>query len=424
MTSPSRFRFNAAGTRFRIFLQPRSVTGFGQPLLVYLDAPFGAIKHGPRDDRIRVVDAKGSIRRSRKDAKRAKPRRRTVYKQPYKYESNGRSVMTPPWSGPYAQPVRPNSNGHFDKIRPGTRAFSAAAAFATVRCVLEIWEHAFGRRLPWSFLASYRHLEIIPRIESNNGWSGDGFIELGFEHKRVHRGPLAENFDVVAHETGHLIFKSAIGDPPDDKKTLAYRAHEEGAADMVSLVAALHFDAVVQHALGETGGALLSPNILSWIGDRTNPLASRLLYHPLKLTSPVVRKAWHDYNKHTYALPFSGALFDILNAIYQENLRRFRVIPDPGPAAGGSVRRLLHKTQADLRRRFPATVPLVTEALLEARDYFARLLAMAWKLTSVDGFSYERAAAAVLDADRMLSGGQHVAAIRALFAWRGITAAT
>ncbi|MBI4246001.1 MAG: hypothetical protein HY614_02320, partial [Candidatus Rokubacteria bacterium] len=346
------------GTRFRVYLQPRSVRGFERPHVVYVNAPPGTIKPGPSDDRIKVVDAVGVRRWSTNGARPPKRPAATAYKPPYKYEEKGLSMTTPPWPGRFTRPVRPGPGGHFNKIRPGSRAFSAAAAFATVRCVLEIWEHAFGRRLPWSFLASHRQLEVVPRIESNNGWSGDGFIELGFERKKIHRGPLAENFDIVAHETGHLIFKSAVGNPPEDKKTLAYRAHEEGAADLVSLVAAMHFDAVVDRALHDARGKLLSPNILSWLGDRRNPLASRLLYHGLTLKSKSVRDAERRYDKHTYGLPFSGALYDLLNAIYHDELRRLGVVGGRPPRVDASFRRRLHETQARFPRRFPARVPL------------------------------------------------------------------
>src|SRR5439155_941685 len=66
---------------------------------------------------------------------------------------------------PRRAPARPR-RGHFDHLAVGTRAFWACHVFATVRCVREIWEHCFGRRLPWFFKdPDVPRLEIIPRAE-------------------------------------------------------------------------------------------------------------------------------------------------------------------------------------------------------------------------------------------------------------------
>lgn len=393
---PARFRFSTEGTRFLIYLQPE----FAKPSRVYINALPGTIGPGPTDDRIRTVDAK--------------------QKPPYKFEARGQSLTVPPWTGGRYRPIQPNRHGHFDRLRPGTRAFAAAAAFATARCALEIWEHAFGRRLPWSFLATYRHLEIIPFIESDNGWSGDGFIEFGFRKKRAHAGPLAEDFDIVAHEMGHLIFKSIVGSPPEDKRTFVYRAHEESSADFVSLVAALHFDEVAARALADTQGRLLSRNDLASIGKREDPRESRLLYHRLTMRSPSVHKARLGYDKHTYALPFSGALFDVLNAIYHDKLHGIGVLPGHPQRVTAAFRTTLHETQATFRELFKDAAPLFLEAVRQAREDFARLLATAWSMASADRFTFERAAGNLLAADRLMSGGQYAAAINALFTWRGI----
>src|SRR5439155_764900 len=173
-------------------------------------------------------------------------------------------------------PARPR-RGHFDHLAVGTRAFWACHVFATVRCVREIWEHCFGRQLPWFFKdPDAPRLEIIPRAESANAWSSEGFLEFGYLLDRRRRPAwLCENFDVVAHETGHLILKSVIGNPTNAKKTLDYRAHEEAAADLVAVVACLHFDEVVRRLLRNTKGRLFSRNLLSRLGEEGRRSKSR-----------------------------------------------------------------------------------------------------------------------------------------------------
>jgi len=401
-----------SGTRFKIYLP-----GFDTPRTVHVRARPGTIGAGPRGRGIVVI---GAIADEPAGSRRSNGAR-TQYKQPYKDEVTGLARSRPPWTGDRHTPAKPGPGGHFDGIRAGSRAFSAAAAFATVRSVHDIWEGIFGRGLPWFFRKTYRHLEVIPRVASANSWSGEGFIECGFLRPRSYRGPMAENFDVVAHETGHLILKSVIGNPADDKKTLEYRAHEEGAADLVAFVAAMHFDDVLLRVLEETDGRLLSINTLSRIGESRRPKLKvpRVLFHTLRLASKKVRAAWRGYDKHTYALPFSAALFDVFNAIYQEHLRRVGLLTGAPPRVTPAFRETLLRSQRRLPAFDEAPEAFITAAR-RARDDFAHLLASAWRRTRVAPFSYPRAAAAVLAADATLYRGRHRAAIRALFRWRGI----
>src|SRR5262249_60745916 len=112
----------------------------------------------------------------------------------------------PPPSLPRERPVRPSPRGEFDYLKPGTRTFSAAAAYASVRCVLEVWEYYFGRRIPLVGRSRQRKLEVIPRVTAlgDNAWSGEWYIELGYA-ERDPRQPYCENLDVIAHETGHIL---------------------------------------------------------------------------------------------------------------------------------------------------------------------------------------------------------------------------
>ena len=50
---------DAAGTRFRMYCQPRTLRGFEEPEIVTLSPPAGSVGAGPSDDRIKIVDAKG-----------------------------------------------------------------------------------------------------------------------------------------------------------------------------------------------------------------------------------------------------------------------------------------------------------------------------------------------------------------------------
>ncbi len=416
--APKRFRFNTRGVRFRIFPQPRSVDGFRRPCLVHVDSRPGTIGPGPADSRMYVVDA--------------------LRKPPYSDEATGEPRWRPPYPrrAPRRKPVTPRRNGHFDHLRPGTRAFSAAHVFAVVRCVLEIWEHYVGRRIPWFFEdRRARRLELIPRALSSNSWSSEGYLEFGFGGGD-RSDPFCDNFDVVAHETGHLILKSVIGNPTNAKKTLEYRAHEEGAADLVAVVACLHFDDVVRRLLQHTQGRLFSRNMLSRIGERGRNTQIRTAFNAATMWSPSVRHAEALYDKHGFSRPFTGGAFDVFVEIYERALVARGAIPAwlarqsqsaLATALEERSRDAIHHRFVELRRDFSryfaGREAEFAGALRDARDDFGRLLAATWDRTSVENFSYSRLVLNMLGADARLTGGRDASIIRKSFRKRGIVAA-
>ena len=437
----TRFRFDPRGTRFRIYQQASSVEGFATPLTVHVASPPGTIGPGPSDSRIRVIDTDG--------------RRPFKWKLPYADSAVGEPRWRPPYppGDPRHPPVKAR-RGHFDHVRVGTRAFSAANAFATVRCVLEIWEHYLGHRIVWFFRdREHRHLELIPRAETDNAWSGEGFLEFGYSlprrrgRRRTAPAWLSENFDVVAHETGHLILKSIIGNPTAAKKTLEYRAHEEGAADLVALVACLHFDRVVNRLLENTQGRLFSRNMLSRYGEKSRGAQIRSAFNSATTWSPSVETAEAKYDKHAFSKLFTGGAFDVFVEIYERYLVRHGAIPARmaresksaiAVAIDGASPAATHRRFERLRRDFAVHFAKNGEtfrvALLDARDDFGHLLAKTWAMTSVEDFPgrdrprgndrlpYSAVVANMLAADRAL-GGRYKAIIRTAFLRRGISPA-
>lgn len=392
-------RFRARGTRFLIYPQYRKLPGFSQPSTVYVDSPPGTIESGPRDDRMYVVDA--------------------IDKEFYR-QFDGPDTGTPPWRGPRMPGADPDADGHFDHAEPGTNAFTSAAVFATVRSVLAIWEGYFGRQIPWYFANDHARIEIVPLIEDDNAWSGYGFLEFGRKGQRDKW--YAENFDVVAHETGHLILRHVIGNPPDSKKTLAYRGHDEAAADLIAIVSSLHLEKTVTRLLAHTRGNLFSPNELSRMGEVGRAQEVRKAFNAL--TMKYVRQH-PDPNpktyKYLYSRPFTGGAFDVLVEIYAQGLIERRAITrelaeEAWKARGPRLRDVQRQFADAYRRRRGA----FADALLDARDYFGRLLARAWEKTSFRRLSYPRVLQHLLAADTELSNGRYRDTIRDAFAWRGI----
>ncbi len=385
-------RYAQAGTRFRIYPQPSTLRGFRRAEIVYVNAKPGTIRPGPADERLYVVDALNKL-------------------------SYAEAGGEPPYRGRRRRRVHPGAGGHFSHLRPGTRGFSSAMLFATVRCVLDIWELYFGRKL---FRDSAPRLELVPRVKSDNAWSKPGFIECGFQDfETEHPKPFAENFDVVAHEMGHHIVHQVVGLPPAPKP-LQYRALDEGLADLIAIVSSLHFDSVVDRLLRGTRGNLFSRNTLSRMGELGQARQIRTVFNDDKMSTlkwdPV-----QDAYKYTLTRPFTGGGFDVLVEIYQRALIRRGVISkELGERSYVAVHREFAGIQRRFDRAFNGKRQVFTDALLEARDYFGRLLARTLDRTSMSDPSYPAVVANMLEADAQLSGGRHRQVIRESFQWRKI----
>ncbi len=404
---PPRFRWNEAGTRFLVYPQDRVVPGFDMPRVARVAPRPGTIKAGPEDGRIRVVDA--------------------LRKKPYRDPATGDYLWRPPYpkSKPSERPVQPDGRGEFDHLKPGTREFSAATAYASVRCVLDIWEYYLGRRISLVGRSRQRKLEIVPRVAAvgDNAWSGEWYIELGFADRNP-REPYCENFDVIAHEMGHIILKHVIGPTPTGRLEFERRAHDEAGADLVSLVSVLHFDRVVDAALAQTKGKLFSKNILTRIGEYRmersgRRRAGRFFFQ--SQTMGAVARARRTGNKYVYARPLLGAAFDILVEIYEARLvRRGLISQDLADRSTHATARGHPAIRREFAAEFKTNPDGFAAALREATGDFARLLAAAWRMARRTGVTFSRVAGNLVTADRRLYRGRYARTIRRAFRRRQI----
>lgn len=403
---PGRFSFNRSGTRFRVFAHSERL-GFRDEV-VCIDAEPGSILAGPTDRSIAVIDALDKPAYCSDTTGRVKKRPAPPF------PPDGRRSRAP------AVPVR----GHFDHLRPGRRAFSAAMAFAVVHLTREVWQHYVQRPIRWHFAATAGPvLQVHPRIGTRNAWSGDGYLEFGYPDWDWTLGnPFSENLEVIAHETGHLVMKGLLGTLPDDERPLQHRAHEEGAADLIALIVALQFESVIAHVLRVTSGYLYESSLLSRIGEwgHGNADVERNAFNDATMDSA---RADPKLNKHKLSGPFTGAVYDLLVEIFVDHL-----------AAAGAITRQLAadcrhepgKPTADLtapfRRAIRGRQADFAEALRQARDEVAALLAGAWLATGGGVLTFGRVLAHLLGADAALGLGR-AAAIGEVFGARGIVPA-
>ena len=167
-----------------------------------------------------------------------------------------------------------------------TPEFAEAHVFGTVRFVLDIWERYFGRPIEWHFARDYRQLEIVILPQIDNAYAGYGFMEIG-AHPRPTGAlvPYALNFDVMAHELGHLILYSTIGVPSPRRQRGEYYGFQESGADTTALIAALHFESLIAHLLEETRGNLYVFNELDRFAELSPHDQIRLASNDVKLSA-------------------------------------------------------------------------------------------------------------------------------------------
>ena len=396
-----------AGTRFRLYPQHPSLSDAQGPETVWVSSPPGSIGPGPADDRIHTVLPLG---------KRPYGDGVGSYGSPYLY--------FPPWNGPVLPPALPDRDGHFDHLEPGTPQFDAAHLFGSVRFTLDIWEGYFGRPIPWYFARRYDRLEIGPVADFDNAQAGYGFLEVG--QYRIASGakvPFILNFDIIAHEVGHLIVSAEIGQPIDRYANGEYYGFHESMADLVGLIASAHFDSILDPLLANTRGNLYVFNRLNRIGEVSDSEQIRLASNDVRLSA-----FEHGWSKeHDLSLPLTGAMFDILVDIFHEELVARHLISGELEDLADQVERLpayegLIQTLFD--RAYAADPGGFRAALVAARDTLGSYLAAILQRLRANQLSYLAVATALLDVDFERSGGRYQRLIRRNFALRDIGRAT
>ena len=396
--------FGIGGTRFRLFPQAPLLHPGRPPQVITIAVPPGSIGPGPSDDRVYLIDPIG------------------------KYGPYGVSpgpygtphLDLPPWRGPIRRPVQPDANGHFDHIPVGTPEFERAHVFGAIRYVLGIWEGYFGRPIEWHFERHFNRLEVVMLPDFDNAHVGYGFMEVGAAH--LDDGtvePFALNFDVIAHEFGHLIIYGTLGVPQPEAQSAEYFGFQEAAADITALISALHFDTMIDDLLAETSGNLYTFNELSRFAEISANSQIRVAANSVKLSA--FTAGWDD--EHLLSQPLTGALFDIFIDMFQENLVG-RGLISRNLAELARVIEGNPGNEIRIQAAFDAAYPLAPyefrDALTDARDTLGRLLAGTWQRLSPDNFGFVDVGETLLAVDGVITGGHNQREITDSFVWREI----
>jgi hypothetical protein len=390
-----------AGTRFRLFPQHPSLSSSEEPETIRVSSPPGTIGPGPSDERMYTILPVG--------------------KPPYGTDLGPYETPNfPPWTGPMRPPALPGRDGHFDHLAPGTPQFEAVHLFGSVCFTLDIWEGYFGRLIPWHFAERYDRLELAPLPGFDNAQAGYGYIEMG-EHflPDGHGVSFSLNFDIIAHEVGHLILYQEIGEPTDATAGGEYYGFHESAADLVSLLAAAHFETVIDPLLTNTRGNLYVFNRLNRIGEVSDNDQIRLASNDVGLAE--FQHGWDE--EHDLSLPLTGAMFDILVDIFHEYLLDARLISPEVEDLADQVERMPEYEgliQSLFDQAYARNPSGFRQALLYARDTLGDHLAATWQRLSPHHLTYADVAAAMMVVDDEQTGGRYQRLISRNFALRDI----
>jgi hypothetical protein len=395
---------DAAGVRFRLFPKPSFLHPGRPPETVRVSDRAGSIGPGPSDDRMYLIRPVGKTFRYGLN--------RTIYGTPI--------LDLPPWRGETWRPILPGVDGHFDHIPVDAQEFEEAHVFGSVRFVLDIWERYYAQRIAWHFARDYERLEITILPSFDNSHVGYGFMEIGAQPRDDGTlMPFTLNFDVMAHELGHLVIYGVLGVPDLDVENGEYFGFQESAADISAMVASLHFEQHLEHLLEETHGNFYTYNELDRFAELDTNDQIRLASNSVTLASFV--DGWHD--EHKLSQPMTGAVFDILVDIFQEALVERGLI---GRSAADLARlvennpEMAPRVQPLFDEAYRGGAAAFREALVDTRDYLGVIVADAVKRLSPRHLSYAVVANAMLDADLALTGGRYRRPMLDSFSWRGI----
>ena len=233
------------------------------------------------------------------------------------------------------------------------------------------------------------------------------------------RAPFALNFDVIAHELGHLILYSTIGLSTPATQHGEYFGFQESGADTTAMIAVLHFESLLEHLLRETRANLYTYNELDRFAELSPNDQIRLASNSVRLSE--FSAGWVD--EHALSQPLTGAIFDIVVDIFQEMLVERGLIPRGVAEATRRVRNQPENATA-IQPAFDAAFADHPEgfraALVEARDTMGFALAETWKRLSAAYFTYEEVARALVETDALMGGGRYRRAIGESFDWREI----
>lgn len=214
----------------------------------------------------------------------------------------------------------------------------AGQVYACLNTTMNMVKSVYNRPLRW---AATEALIINPRAGRGcNAFYDRAAINFMFDEHPITKKIVytAESVNVVAHEFGHAILD---GMRPDlwNVPSLEIFAFHEAFGDIISMLCTLQHDQIIDCVLKETNNNPRNSNVVSRIAEEMGNLlyaqgkrnieinalrnaANDLVYIPPETLPQKVEDLSLSQEPHSFSRVFSGAWFDCLVSIYEQEVAR------------------------------------------------------------------------------------------------------
>ncbi len=240
------------------------------------------------------------------------------------------------------EPAQPDAQGNY-LFQPGTREFQQANSLVCATRTLRLFEQALGHEIPWAFRGK---LQIHPHYgQGFNAFylrqdhSINFFDGLDTTTNKVVAG--SESLDVISHETGHAVLDALRPGLVGWFGSEQAAAFHESFGDLATILTSLHDPHVLDKLVQDTGGDLHRPNQVARLaeelslginhvhlgGSRPDDWAMRdannnFTYVPPSQLPDRAPPEELSREPHSFSRIFTGACWDVLARMTEENMRQ------------------------------------------------------------------------------------------------------
>ncbi len=227
-----------------------------------------------------------------------------------------------------------------DRGAATSRDLLAVSVFATVVKTMQLFEKkdALGRPLTWAF--NHVQLLVVPQAgKMSNAYYERESRSLQFFFFPATKDPSRTIFssasrDIVAHETAHAILDGILPDLYSASTPQALALHES-VADLTALLSSFECRELATAVLRDNAGRLDKPSAFSFIAEEFGMERGAGPLRTIHNTKSLDPKSGRDFvandEPHDLSEVLSGALYEVMVAVYGQWLKKF---PRPEEALG------------------------------------------------------------------------------------------
>ncbi|MBX2842939.1 MAG: hypothetical protein KTR26_14305 [Flammeovirgaceae bacterium] len=242
--------------------------------------------------------------------------------------------------------------------------------------LLQYCEKLLGKPIVWSWNREGANLPLVlyPYYDEDiNAYyvKEDRAVQLCKYGLPPNKKYACRSFDIVAHETAHVIYDALQPGWHDLKTDLEAGAIKEAFCDLCAVFLFLSQPILCDYILSVTGNDLMKKSVLSTIGEEF--YKSRLRDINVLVNYNKVNKA----RKYEFAIVFSGGTFEVLSNYFRHSLKESKIENQSALLMETSrdIAQLLLTTIANGKEAKPTMALLITKMIGFAKENAKPVLA-------------------------------------------------